>query len=99
MTVQTFKAKLIDNEIRDYVKSIEIEYEGVTYFADLRYGVHDGYELRFHDADGKSISDPDWVDNYDNGQRSIEGDLDEQTGTYRLIKEEQVIVTTDWAEQ
>jgi len=55
--------------------------------------------LRFHDADGKSISDPDWVDNYDNGQRSIEGDLDEQTGTYRLVKEGQVIVTTDWAEQ
>ena len=87
MTVQALKVKLVDNEIRDYVKSIEIEYQGVIYFADLSYHIHDGYQLQFQDAYGENIPFPDWAENYDNAQRSIEGDLDTQSGSYQIVQE------------
>ena len=87
MTVQTMKAKLISNEIDQYTKSIEIEVDGETYYANIYYDSQDGYELQFQTKDGVNIPYPDWAENYDNANRWLTGDLDEQTGTYRCVQE------------
>ena len=88
------KAKLIENEITQYRKSIEIEVDGVTYYAKIYYDSHDGYDLQFHTKDGVNIPYPDWAEYYDNANRWLTGDLDGLTGSYKCVQEEQVLVST-----
>ena len=54
-----------DKEITGYVKSLVIEREGETYYAELEYDQHNGYEISFTDTKGDGIDTPDWFDDYD----------------------------------
>lgn len=74
------KVKCLEKEITGYTKSLEIEHEGATYKAELFYHSETGYELEFRDNNGKLIDLPEWADKYDNGQRSLDYDLDEAGG-------------------
>ena len=74
-----------DKEITSYIKSIEIEVEGETYFADLTYDCHGGYTLQFVSDEGKLIDWPEWADKYDNGQRSLDYDLDVSSGNWEYV--------------
>lgn len=75
----TMKVTLNEKNIHAYHKAIEIEVEGKIYLADLNYSSWDGYELNFIDGDGNYIDMPKWADDYDNGSRSLEYDLDVMT--------------------
>lgn len=70
------KVTLNEETTHSYHKSIEIEVEGKVYLADLNYSTWGGYELNFIDEDGKYIDMPKWAEDYDNGYRSLEYDLD-----------------------
>jgi hypothetical protein len=74
------KVKCVEKEITGYKKALEIEHEGKTYKVDLFYDSHVGYELDFRDENGKLIDITEWAEKYDNGQRSLEYDLDEAGG-------------------
>jgi hypothetical protein len=76
-----------DKEIQSYVKDLEIEVEGEIYRATLTYDSYSGYELAFYGSDGKGIDWPEWADKYDNGQRSLDYDLDEASGNWEFTKE------------
>ena len=39
------KVKLIEKEITEWVKKISLEREGVRYELDLRWDIHNGYEV------------------------------------------------------
>ena len=72
-------------EIQSYVKDLEIEVEGEIYRATLTYDSECGYELAFYDKEGKGIDWPEWADKYDNGQRSLDYDLDWESGNWRFV--------------
>jgi hypothetical protein len=73
-----------EKEIQSYVKDLEIEVEGEVYRATLTYDSYSGYELSFYGHDGKGIDWPEWADKYDNGQRSLDYDLDEASGNWEF---------------
>lgn len=79
------KVRATEKEITSYTKTLVIEHEGKTYNAELDFDEHNGYELRFYDDKGNFIEWPEWADNYDNGQRSLDYDLDETTGKWEFI--------------
>jgi len=74
------KVKCINKEITGYSKDLEIEHEAEIYKATLFYHSETGYELEFRDDNGKLIDLPEWADKYDNGQRSLDYDIDEAGG-------------------
>ena len=55
------KVTLLEKEIKSYSLTVEVELEGEKYIADLSYDTHDGFEVRFFDTSGKSVSTPDWA--------------------------------------
>ena len=77
-------------EIQSYVKDLEIEVEGEIYRATLTYDSECGYELAFYDKNGKGIEWPEWADKYDNGQRSLDYDLDNESGNWRFVTPSEV---------
>jgi hypothetical protein len=79
------KVKCLEKEITGYTKSLVIEHEGATYKAELFYHNETGYELEFRDDNGKLIDLPEWADKYDNGQRSLDYDLDEAGGFWEYV--------------
>jgi hypothetical protein len=72
-------------EIQSYVKDLEIEVEGEIYRATLTYDSECGYELAFYGSDDKGIEWPEWADKYDNATRSLEYDLDWESGNWRFV--------------
>jgi hypothetical protein len=81
------KVKCVDKEIQSYVKDLQIEVEGESYRATLTYDSECGYELAFYGHDGKGIDWPEWADKYDNGQRSLDYDLDELSGNWEFTRD------------
>lgn len=73
------KVTLNEKNIHAYHKAIQIEVEGKVYLADLNYSTWDGYELNFMDEEGRYIDMPQWAEDYDTGERSLEYDLDVMT--------------------
>jgi hypothetical protein len=78
------KITCIEQEITDFLKTLEIEYEGKTYKAELEYNQHSGYDLRFYDENGEWIEMPEWAEDFDNGQRSLDYSLDEASGRWEF---------------
>ncbi len=78
------KVKCVEQEITDYLKTLEIEHEGKTYKAELEYNQYSGYELRFYDENGEWIETPEWAEDFDNGQRSLDYSLDEASGRWEF---------------
>lgn len=76
------KVKCVEQEITDYLKTLEIEHEGKTYKAELQYDSYSGYELRFYNEQGEWIEMPEWAEDFDNGQRSLDYSLDEASGMW-----------------
>lgn len=56
------KVELIEKEITEWVKTIEVEREGQTYRIDLRWDTHNGYEVINFWQGNKTIPVPDWAD-------------------------------------
>lgn len=81
------KVRATEKEIQSYVKDLEIEVEGESYRATLTYDSECGYELAFYDKNGKGIEWPEWADKYDNGQRSLDYDLDEMSGNWEYARD------------
>lgn len=81
-----------DKEIQSYVKDLEIEVEGEIYKATLTYDSECGYELAFYGSNGEGIEWPEWADKYDNGQRSLDYDLDELSGNWEYATGREVQV-------
>lgn len=81
------KVRATEKEIQSYVKDLEIEVEGESYRATLTYDSECGYELAFYGHDGKGIDWPEWADKYDNGQRSLDYDLDEMSGNWEYTRD------------
>lgn len=81
------KVRTIEKEIQSYVKDLQIEVEGESYRATLTYDSECGYELAFYGHDGKGIDWPEWADKYDNGQRSLDYDLDEMSGNWEFTRD------------
>ena len=79
-------------EITGFHKRLEIEVEGKTYHAELDFDEHNGYDLRFYDEKGEYIEWPEWADNYDNGQRSLDYELDENSGRWEFTDKGEVEV-------
>jgi hypothetical protein len=75
------KVTCIDKEIETYIKSIQVEVEGEVYNVDLTYD-RGNYSFTFIDNEGKAIKMPEWADKYDNGQRSLDYDLDVASGMW-----------------
>ena len=73
-----------EKEIQSYVKDLEIEVEGEVYRATLTYDSYRWQELSFYGHEGKGIDWPEWADKYDNGQRSLDYDLDEASGNWEF---------------
>jgi hypothetical protein len=78
------KVKCVDKEITDFLKTLEIEHEGKTYKAELEYNQHSGYDLRFYNEQGEWIEMPEWAEDFDNGQRSLDYSLDEASGRWEF---------------
>ena len=78
------KVKCVEQEITDFLKTLEIEHEGKTYRAELEYNEHSGYDLRFYNEQGEWIEMPEWAENFDNGQRSLDYSLDEASGRWEF---------------
>jgi hypothetical protein len=79
------KVRTTEKAITGYTKTLVIEHEGKTYNAELDFEEHNGYELRFYNDKGEFIEMPEWADLYDNGQRSLDYDLDETTGNWEFV--------------
>jgi hypothetical protein len=79
------KVRTTEKAITGYVKTLVIEHEGKTYNAELDYEEHVGYELRFYNDKGEFIEMPEWADLYDNGQRSLDYDLDFMSGNWEFV--------------
>ena len=79
------KVKCVEQEITGFHKTLEIEHEGKTYNAELEYDQHSGYELRFYDESGEWIEMPEWAEDFDNGQRSLDYSLDEASGRWEYV--------------
>lgn len=79
------KVRTTEKEITSYTKTLVIEHEGKTYNAELDFDEHNGYELRFYDDKGEFMEWPEWADLYDNGQRSLDYDLDDATGHWEFV--------------
>ena len=79
------KVKCLEKEITGYTKLLSIEHEGKIYNATLFYHSETGYDLEFRDDNGKLIDLPEWADKYDNGQRSLDYDLDEAGGYWEFV--------------
>jgi hypothetical protein len=78
------KVRTLDNEITGFHKTLEIEHEGKTYKAELEYDEHNGYEVRFYNEQGEWVQWPEWAENFDNGQRSLDYSLDEASGRWEF---------------
>jgi hypothetical protein len=78
------KVKCVEKEITDFLKTLEIEHEGKTYKAELEYNEHSGYDLRFYNEQGEWIEMPEWAENFDNGQRSLDHSLDHASGMWEF---------------
>ena len=78
------KIRTLDNEITGYQKTLEIEHEGKTYKAELEYDEHNGYEVRFYNEQGEWVQWPEWAENFDNGQRSLDHTLDNASGMWEF---------------
>jgi hypothetical protein len=79
------KVRTIEKAITGYTKTLVIEHEGKTYNAELDFNEYNGYDLRFYNDKGEFIEMPEWADLYDNGQRSLDYDLDETTGNWEFV--------------
>lgn len=55
------KAELIEKEITEWVKTISLEREGEKYEINLRWDIHNGYEIIGFLQDFKSIPIPKWA--------------------------------------
>jgi len=78
------KVRTLDKEITDFLKTLEIEHEGKTYKAELEYNQNSGYDLRFYNEQGEWIEMPEWAEDFDNGQRSLDYSLDEASGRWEF---------------
>ena len=67
------------------MKDLEIEVEGEIYRATLTYDSECGYELAFYGSDYKGIEWPEWADKYDNATRSLDYDLDWESGNWKFV--------------
>jgi hypothetical protein len=86
------KVYALDYEITDFRKTLEIEHEGKTYYADLIYDSNYGYDITFRDENKNAIEMPEWADKYDTGERSLEYDLDVASGNWEFTHQQQVEV-------
>ena len=73
-----------EKEITGFHKTLEIEHEGKTYKTELQYDEHNGYEVRFYNEQGDWIEMPEWAENFDNGQRSLDYSLDNASGMWEF---------------
>jgi len=78
------KVQCVEKEITGFHKTLKIEHEGKTYNAELEYDEHNGYDLRFYDAKGEFMEMPEWAEDFDNGQRSLDYSLDEASGNWEF---------------
>lgn len=78
------KVKCVEQEITDFLKTLEIEHEGKTYKAELEYNEHSGYDLRFYDENGEFMEMPEWAENFDNATRSLDYSLDKASGMWEF---------------
>jgi hypothetical protein len=78
------KVKCVEQEITDFLKTLEIEHEGKTYKAELEYNEHSGYDLRFYDENGEFMEMPEWAEDFDNAHRSLDFALDQASGNWEF---------------
>lgn len=55
------KVKLIDKEITEWVKTISLEREGVIYEINLRWDIHNGYDIVGFWQNFTAIPVPEWA--------------------------------------
>lgn len=55
------KVKLIEKEVTEWVKKISLEREGVRYELDLRWDIHNGYEVMAFYRGFTGIPIPEWA--------------------------------------
>lgn len=79
------KVQCVEKEITGFHKTLKIEHEGKTYNAELEYDKHNGYDLRFYDEQGEFMEMPEWAEDFDNGQRSLDYSLDEASGSWDYV--------------
>jgi hypothetical protein len=78
------KVTCLDREITGFTKRLEVEVEGEVFIVDLVYDSNWSYDITFRDKEGVAIEMPEWADKYDNGQRSLDHDLDEASGIWEF---------------
>lgn len=81
------KVHTLEKEITGYHKTLLIEYEGKQYRAELEYDEYSGYDLRFYDDKGEFMEMPEWAEDFDNGQRSLDYSLDEASGSWEFVRD------------
>ena len=54
------KVELLEKEITEWVKTIEIKRDGKSYRVDLRWDTHNGYEILFW-QNSRVIDTPEWA--------------------------------------
>jgi hypothetical protein len=55
------KVKLIEKEVTEWVKTISLEREGVIYEINLRWDIHNGYDIVGFWQNFKTIPIPEWA--------------------------------------
>jgi hypothetical protein len=78
------KVQCVEREITGFHKTLKIEHEGKTYKAELQFDEHNGYEVRFYNEQEEWIEMPEWAEDFDNGQRSLDYSLDEASGGWEF---------------
>ena len=55
------KVELLEKEITEWVKAIEIKKDGKYYRVDLRWDAHNGYEILAFWHNSRVIDTPEWA--------------------------------------
>lgn len=58
------KITLQEAEVRDYTKTVKIEDESGTYYAQIHWDYWDGYDVSFWDENQRPMTQPKWADEY-----------------------------------
>jgi hypothetical protein len=79
------KVTCTEKEITGFHKALKIEHEGKTYDVELQYDQYNGYEVRFYNEQGEWVEMPEWAEDFDNGQRSLDYTLDNASGNWEFV--------------
>ena len=63
-TPQGLKVAFREKEVFSYQKSVSVTKDGITLIADLHYDNWDGYEISWHNLEGKEVEEPEWATEY-----------------------------------